>query len=158
MNEPHPEASAFTDMILEVFRLNGVLMAAGDRLTQPVGLSSARWQVLGVVEHGPISVAHVARVMRLTRQSVQQTADGLEKHGFIVYIDNPHHRRSRLLQLTPKAKEALAYVAQQQAEWASQVGAKLNLADLHTAVGSLRQVRQILEAFEETSADETKPS
>jgi len=145
-------------MILEVFRLNGLLLAAGDRLTQPAGLSSARWQVLGVVEHGPISVPHVARVMGLTRQSVQQTADGLEKDGFILYADNPHHRRSRLMRLTPQGKEALAYVAQRQEQWASQVAGTLNLADLHTAVGTLRQVRQILEAIEETSADETKPS
>jgi DNA-binding MarR family transcriptional regulator len=158
MNELHPQANAFTDMILEVFRLNGLLLAAGDRLTQPVGLSSARWQVLGVVEHGPISVAHVARVMGLTRQSVQQTADGLEKDGFIVYADNPHHRRSRLMRLTPQGKEALAYVAQRQGQWASQVGSTLNLADLGATLATLRQVRQILEAFEETSADETKPS
>jgi DNA-binding MarR family transcriptional regulator len=158
MNELHPQANAFTAIILEVFRLNGLLLAAGDRLTQPAGLSSARWQVLGVVEHGPISVAHVARVMGLTRQSVQQTADGLEKDGFIVYADNPHHRRSRLMRLTPKGKEALAYVAQRQAQWASQVGGALNLADLRTSIDTLRQVRQLLEAFEETSADETKPS
>ena len=158
MNELHPPSNAFTEMILEVFRLNGVLMAAGDRLTQPVGLTSARWQVLGVVEHGPISVPHVARVMGLTRQSVQQTADGLEKDGFILYADNPHHRRSRLMRLTPQGKEALAYVAQRQEQWASQVAGALNLADLHTAVGTLSQVRQILEAIEETSADETKPS
>ena len=98
-----PKADAFTSLIIEVFRVNGLLLAAGDRLTGPAGLSSARWQVLGVVEHGPSSVAHVARAMGLTRQSVQQTADALERDGFIEYVDNPHHLRAKLMAMTPKA-------------------------------------------------------
>ena len=70
MSKSSSKRSAFTELILEVFRLNGLLLEAGDRITQPVGLSSARWQVLGVVEHEPTPVAHVARIMGLTRQSV----------------------------------------------------------------------------------------
>lgn len=56
-----PEAVVFTDLIAEIFRANRLLLDAGDHLTEPVGLTSARWQVLGVVEHGPIPVSHVAR-------------------------------------------------------------------------------------------------
>ena len=69
----------FTEIVLEVFRLNRLLLDAGDELTAPVGLTSARWQVLGIVEHGPASVAQVARAMGLARQSVQETANGLEE-------------------------------------------------------------------------------
>lgn len=47
------EALAFSELILEVFRLNWLLLDAGDALSAPAGLTSARWQVLGVVEHGP---------------------------------------------------------------------------------------------------------
>ena len=43
----------FSDLVIEVFRANSSLLAQGDVMTQPVGLTSARWQVLGVVEHGP---------------------------------------------------------------------------------------------------------
>lgn len=35
-------------LILEVFRLNGTLIAQGDQKVAPFGLSSARWQVMGV--------------------------------------------------------------------------------------------------------------
>src|SRR5690349_13656208 len=108
----HSQGHTFSDLIIQIFRTNGQLLEAGDRLTQPVGLSSARWQALGVVEHGPISVAHVARSMGLARQSVQQTADGLEQDGFIAYIENPYHRRSKLMQLTPKGRAALDIVEQ----------------------------------------------
>lgn len=138
------EGDAFTNLIIEIFRVNGLLLEAGDRLTEPAGLSSARWQVLGVVEHGPISVAHVARSMGLTRQSVQQTADGLEQEGFIVYTDNPHHRRSKLMQLTPKGRAALDYVDRERIAWANATAAGLTTEELRAALALLHQLRERL--------------
>ena len=138
-------AEAFTELILEVFRLNRLLLDAGDHLTQPVELSSARWQVLGVVEHGPIPVAHVGRIIGLTRQSVQQTADSLAEDGLIEYIENPHHRRAKLMVTTPKGRKALDYVVERHAEWANQIGEKHSLEGLQTAVTALQQVRASLE-------------
>jgi len=146
MSEPSANGSAFTELILEVFRLNGLLLEAGDRLTHPVGLSSARWQVLGVVEHQPTPVAHVARIMGLTRQSVQQTADALANDGFIIYTDNPHHRRAKLMTITPKGRKALDYLQQRQIDWANQASDTLSLEALKIAVTVLRQLGERLEA------------
>jgi DNA-binding MarR family transcriptional regulator len=145
MSEPSANGSAFTELILEVFRLNGLLLEAGDRLTDPVGLSSARWQVLGVVEHQPTPVAHVARIMGLTRQSVQQTADALANDGFITYTDNPHHRRAKLMTITAKGRKALDYIQQCQIDWANQVSEPFSLEALKTAVMVLRQLEERLE-------------
>jgi len=145
MSEPSANGSAFTELILEVFRLNGLLLEVGDRLTHPVGLSSARWQVLGVVEHQPTPVAHVARIMGLTRQSVQQTADALANDGFIIYTRNPHHRRAKLMTITPKGRKALDYLQQRQVDWANQASDTLSLEALKTAVTVLRQLGERLE-------------
>ena len=61
---------AVTALILEVFRLNGRLLAAGDRLVAKLGLTSARWQVLGAIALSPSAepVARLARNMGLHRQ------------------------------------------------------------------------------------------
>ena len=134
----------FTDLLLEVFRLNGALLEAGDRLTRPVGLTSARWQVLGVVEHGPVPVANVARIMGLSRQTVQQTANGLEREGFIEFVDNPHHRRAKLMQLTKKGEKALEYVAEQQAIWANRIGGKHSQGDLERVLEVLKGLSESL--------------
>lgn len=140
-----PHGDAFTELVLEVFRVNRLLLDAGDRLTAPVGLTSARWQVLGVVEHGPIAVAHVARMIGLTRQSVLQTADGLAEDGLIVYIDNPHHRRAKLMSLTLKGREALDYVKHHHAHWANQLAIEHAVEDIQASVRLLRELRQSLE-------------
>jgi DNA-binding MarR family transcriptional regulator len=135
----------FTEVVLEVFRINGLALEAGDALTEPLGLSSARWQVLGVVDHEPAPVANVARIMGLARQSVQQTADALERDGFIEYTENPHHRRAKLITMTPRGREALRKVEAHQAAWANQLAAKLDAKTLRAVAEGLRQVRQCLE-------------
>ena len=154
MSKLNLNGDAFTELILEVFRLNRLLLDAGDHLTQPVGLSSARWQVLGVVEHGPVPVANVARIMGLTRQSVQQTADCLAEDGLIEYSENPHHRRAKLMVMTPKGRKALDYLEECHAEWANQIGGKHSLEDLRTAVTVLQQLRESLEQHTPQSPEE----
>lgn len=145
MNTLDPNGDAFTELVLEIFRVNRLLLDVGDRLTEPVGLSSARWQVLGVVEHGPIPVANVARIMGLTRQSVQQTADSLAEDGLIAYSENPHHRRAKLINMTPKGEQALAYVQRHHAVWANRLGGNHSLDDLRIAVELLRRIREELD-------------
>lgn len=135
----------FTELVLAVFRVNGLLLAAGDRLAAPSGLTSARWQVLGVVDHGPVTVAEVARTMGLARQSVQQTADALVREGFAVHVDNPRHRRARLLALTPAGRKALRAVERRQAEWAERLAARVDLAALRATVAALRDAETLLE-------------
>jgi DNA-binding MarR family transcriptional regulator len=139
------EGEAFTELVLEVFRLNGLALEAGDRLTEPLGLSSARWQVLGVVDHAPAPVANVARLMGLSRQGVQQIADALERDGFIEYLENPHHRRAKLISMTAKGREALRRIEGRHAVWANRLGAGMSLRQLRAAVNGLREARQLLE-------------
>jgi DNA-binding MarR family transcriptional regulator len=139
------EGDAFTELVLEVFRLNGLLLAAGDQLAEPSGLTSARWQVLGVVDHEPAPVANVARIMGLTRQTVQTTADTLERDGFVEYRDNPHHRRAKLIALTDQGRKALRQVEARQAAWADRLGKTAGVETLRAAVEGLRRARKQLE-------------
>ncbi|WP_437617973.1 MarR family winged helix-turn-helix transcriptional regulator [Sorangium sp. So ce1151] len=138
-------AAAFSELVIEVFRVNGLALEAGDVLARPAGLTSARWQVLGVVDHGPAPVSNVARTMGLTRQSVQQIADALERDGFVEYVDNPHHRTARLIAMTAAGREALRQVEARHAAWADRLGKQLDLSSLCAAVDALREARRALE-------------
>src|SRR6476660_628987 len=79
---------AFSGLVIRVLRLNGLLTAAGDALARPAGQTSARWQVLAMVERGAYTVAETARTLGLARQSVQRVADLLEADGLIAFNDN----------------------------------------------------------------------
>jgi DNA-binding MarR family transcriptional regulator len=156
MDESTSAGDVFGEIILEVFRLNGRLIDAGDRLAAPMGQTSARWQVLGVISGGPASVSQVARAMGLTRQSVQRTADLLAADGLVEYTDNPHHRRAKLMTITPEAQQALDYIQQRQARWANRIGEQHDLEQMQMAATVLRQLREALEQDGEDDQEETE--
>src|SRR5215471_5887623 len=97
---------AITDLILETFRLNGCLLMAGDALVADIGLTSARWQVLGAIALSPVPlcVAHIARNMGLTRQAVQRLGNEMERDGLAWFGPNPLHQRAKLVLLTARGK------------------------------------------------------
>lgn len=140
-----PPGQVFSALLVEVFRVNGLLLAAGDELARPAGLTSARWQVLGVVDHGPATVAHVARIMGLTRQSVQQTADALVRDELVALVPNPTDRRAKLMTLTPAGRTALRYVEERQAGWANTIAERLPPAELKACLAALRDLGDMLE-------------
>jgi DNA-binding MarR family transcriptional regulator len=146
-DEDTPEA-VFTRLVLLVFRLNGLLLAAGDRLTAPAGQTSARWQVMGVIDHGPLTVSAVARVMGLRRQSVQRTADLLVADGVAEYQDNPADRRAKLLTLTAAGRRALRKIEAAQGAWAGETAAALGLETLREAERALERIVDRLEGSE----------
>ena len=142
------EADALTELILEVFRLNGDLLSAGDRIAGVHGQTSSRWQVLGALRHGPETVAGIARVMGRARQSVQRTADRLEAEGIVEYVDNPAHRRAKLVRLTAAGEATLAGISALQVEWTNTLAAAIRAgkADIEAATDVLRQLRTELES------------
>ena len=142
------EADALTELILEVFRLNGDLLSAGDRIAGVHGQTSSRWQVLGALRHGPETVAGIARVMGRARQSVQRTADRLEAEGIVEYVDNPAHRRAKLVRLTAAGEATLAGISALQVEWTNALAAAIeaNTPEIEAATDVLRQLRTELES------------
>lgn len=142
-----PEADALTELILEVFRVNGDLLSEGDRIAGVHGQTSSRWQVLGALRNGPATVAGIARVMGRARQSVQRTADLLESEGIVEYVDNPAHRRAKLVQLTSAGEATLAGISALQVEWTNGLAAaiKAGKPEIEAATDVLRQLRTELE-------------
>ena len=147
MHTRSPEADALTALILEVFRVNGGLLTAGDRIAGVHGQTSSRWQVLGALRHGPETVAGIARVMGRARQSVQRTADLLEAEGIVEYVDNPAHRRAKLVRLTAAGEATLAGISALQVEWTNGLAAamKAGTPEIEAATEVLRQLRTELE-------------
>src|ERR1700756_1972657 len=155
---PATAQEAITDLVLETFRLNGRLLATGDALVADLGLTSARWQVLGAVALSPVplSVAQIARNMGLTRQAVQRLANEMEADGLVRFAPNPHHQRAKLVVLTPAGKSAFAAAMKRQGAWASDVGVGLDARKIAAATAMLRSVRQRLENGTDNEANNTE--
>ena len=128
------------DIVMMVFRLDGMFMKAGEKIAAPSGLTAARWRVLGAVLREGHSVAEISRQMGLARQSVQPIADLLVRDGLASYQDNPRHKSAKLLVATESGLALVHSIAGRQAEWANAVGASLDSKMLkigHELVGGL---------------------
>lgn len=138
---------AVTVLILDVFRLNALLLAAGDRLVGPLGLTSARWQVLGAIAAAARAqpVAWLARDMGANRQNVQRIVNDLQKAGLLTLAANPHHRRASLVVLTDKGRRTFDDAMRVQAPWVNGLSDGLAMKDIETAQRVVTALRKRLE-------------
>lgn len=137
---------ALTELVMRVFRLNGLFLGAAEEMARPGGLTAARWQVLGAVLREPLPVSGVARAMGLTRQSVQRLADALVADGLAEYAPNPAHRRAKLLGPTRAGWDAIAVIRPLQYAWANGTTEDLSAGELREAVATLDRVIRRLES------------
>jgi DNA-binding MarR family transcriptional regulator len=139
--------TALTDLIPDLFRLNSRMLTAGDKLVAGLGLTSARWQVLGAIAEAdrPRPVAWLARDLGAHRQNVQRIINDLCKEGLVAFEANPHHRRAQLVVLADKGKRAFAAAMILQAPWVNRLSDGLSAKEIETVHRVVTAVQKKLE-------------
>src|SRR5215831_3627429 len=139
-------------LMLDLFRLTTLLLTAGDRLVAPLGLTSARWQVLGaiVAAERPQPVAWLARDLGGNRQNVQRIINDLHHDGLVEFEANPHHRRAQLVVLTEKGQRAFDSAMALQAPWVNSLSQGLSVKDIETVHRIVAAMRKRLETDDES--------
>src|SRR5829696_8456400 len=97
------KAEAVAELMLEVaqcfFRIRAVGQKTG-LITNWGGGAFGFIRSLALL--GPLTVPQIAQMRPTSRQRMQRLADELAAEGLVEFIDNPKHRRSKLVRLTPK--------------------------------------------------------
>ena len=139
---------AWSGLAIEVFRLNGDLIEGGDALVRDLGLTSARWQVLGAIALSPVPlpVAHIARNMGLARQSVQRVVDDMRADGLVRTEPNPHHRRAPVVAMTPRGEAAYERAMARKDLWADVLTDGMSAETIEAAATLLRMLQQRIAA------------
>ena len=136
-----------TAIVLETFRLNGVLLDIGNQITKPYGLTSARWQVMGAIDMAsqPLTVSQIARRMGLTRQGVQRIVNDLLKMGMIESTANIDHKRAPLIWITDNGKKVMSQINEDQTAWINQLSKGTSDRQLLETLEMLQVIRQRIE-------------
>jgi len=142
LNMRSNKGKILTDVILEIFRLHGILLTEGDELSGKVGLSSARWEVLGAIalNGGELTVSQISKIMGQARQSVQRIATSIADEGYLSWHENPNHKRAKLLRLTSKGKTAYERLEEIQAPWVNSLAEPLSVAELESTLKNLKKL------------------
>lgn len=138
-----------SNMMLDLFRVTSLALTAGDRLVAPLGLTSARWQILGAIHRAERSqpVAWIARDLGTNRQNVQRIVNDLFELGFVRLAPNPNHRRAMLVIMTDKGRRAFDDAMRLQAPWINRISAGVALRDLEA-------VRRVVDTLKNNLATE----
>lgn len=149
-----PAGELLTDVILDFFRLNSGLLTAGDRLVAGLGLTSARWQILGAITAAerPQPVAWLARDIGANRQNVQRIVNDLAEDGLVRFEANPHHRRAQLVVLTDKGRQTFDAAMSLQAPWVNRLSDGLAIDEIKAAHRVITRLQANLDDM--TEADE----
>ena len=128
-----------TNLILNIFRVNARLLEKGDQLVAPIGMTSARWQVLGAIalSEEALTCPRIASVMGISRQGALKQLNLAVKQGLIAVIVNPHHGRSPLYKLTRLGKKLYEESMRIQKVWGKDLLKGITLKDLKTALDVL---------------------
>ena len=132
-------------LLAEVALTHHRIRAEGEQLGSG-GLSPGKLAILRALrEQGPRSVAELARSRPVTRQALQKNADALARAGLIRWLDNPRHRRSKLMKLTPRGERAFTRGRDARLAWGSWIddGEQSDRA-LEITLGVLTWCREIL--------------
>ncbi len=138
-----PKRVLFLDLVLSLFRLNGLLIAEGDAMTKQLGLTHARWKVIGAIalSRAGLTVPGIARALGQSRQAVQRITDVMVEDGLLLYAENPKHKRSALVTLSEDGKETYNMLREVQDPWAIENTEDIPTEELEI---TLRLVRRLI--------------
>jgi DNA-binding MarR family transcriptional regulator len=98
---------------------------------------------------GPLTVPQIARMRPTSRQRMQRLANELAAEGIVEFIDNPKHRRSKLVRLTPKGDARYQELNARLLSIASTVGVALSERDILETTEVVRQLGDEVKARSE---------
>jgi DNA-binding MarR family transcriptional regulator len=122
---------AIAELMLEVAQFFFRIRAAGQKaglITSWGGGAFGFMRSLALL--GPLTVPQIAQMRPTSRQRMQRLADELAAEGLVEFVDNPKHRRSKLVQLTRKGDTRYSALNARLLTIASTLGIDLSEGDV----------------------------
>jgi DNA-binding MarR family transcriptional regulator len=139
-----PVEASLIDLLTEIIPASRRVIILGSRL----GTRSARggyWALLRpLIETGPHTVPQLARRRNVSRQNIQVVISELLDRGDVELIENPAHKRSKLVRVTPQGRAAFKKTTERLVKWAGETAPAFKQSDLETATRVLRRLSELL--------------
>lgn len=118
------------------------LQAEGQEIGAVNAQRGGTWGMLNsVITQGPQTVPQLARARPVSRQHIQKLANEMVAEGLIRFVPNPAHKRSQLIEATPKGLDAYSRMNASLGELAEQLGKGFSKEELFMAASVLERMR-----------------
>ncbi|OBF57317.1 MarR family transcriptional regulator [Mycobacterium sp. 852002-53434_SCH5985345] len=114
------------------------------------GIRPAQAVALVPLAAGGLHASDLADRLQVSRQAVAQAITGLERHGYVTRVPNPLDARARIIEVTPRGRQALRVMRSSAVELERQWEQVLG----HQRLTTLRESLQMLLAAQTESAEE----
>ena len=144
---PDSKASAVADLMLEVAQCFFRIRALGRKtgfITDWGGGTFGFMRSLALL--GPLTVPQIAEMRPTSRQRMQRLANELAAEGLVEFVDNPKHRRSKLVRLTRKGEAHYRELDARLLSIASTMGSASSEADVRRTIETVRQLSEDVQA------------
>jgi DNA-binding MarR family transcriptional regulator len=152
------KAEATAELMLEVAQCFFRIRALGQKsglITSWGGGAFGFMRSLALL--GPLTVPQIAQMRPTSRQRMQRLADELATEGLVEFIDNPKHRRSKLVRLTAEGEARHRELDIRFHSIASTLGVALSEADLRKATEIVQHLSNDIKARSERRSRGAQP-
>ncbi len=94
---------------------------------------------------GPQTVPNMARARPVSRQHIQSLVNPLAEEGLVELIENPHHKRSKLVQLTPAGTQVVEAMNRRERIVLTAIQSRLDTEAMNSAADALQRLRTVFE-------------
>jgi DNA-binding MarR family transcriptional regulator len=144
------KAEALAELMLEVAQCFFKIRALGQKaglITSWGGGAFGFMRSLALL--GPLTVPRIAQMRPTSRQRMQRLADELAAERLVEFIDNPKHRRSKLVQLTPRGDARYRELNARLLSIASTMSVAISERDIRKTIEIVRQLSDDVNARSE---------
>ncbi len=120
--------------------------AAQEMLGEGAQSSGRRSLLKGLAKAGPQTVPQMARQRAVSRQHIQTLVNGLLEDGLVELVDNPAHKRSKLVQITAAGLGTAEATRRREAEIIPELTRGIDVEDVRTATKVLEDLKAALES------------
>jgi DNA-binding MarR family transcriptional regulator len=136
------ELLEFSVSVIELyFRLEAVTAATAGFAT-----AGGEWGCLRTLaKEGPMTVPEMARSRPVSRQHCQTICNALEGQGLVEFVDNPKHKKSKLVRVTKKGRARFDSMRKQFIDAAAIYSPLFTTGELNAATDVCRRARNMIE-------------
>jgi DNA-binding MarR family transcriptional regulator len=110
-----------------------------------IPIAGQRGVLMDLANGGPQTVPAMARVRGVSRQNIQVLIDRFLSEGFVELIENPAHKRSKLVRLTTKGRKLTDEMTKRETEMLASLDVKIPAAQIENTTNVLRSFRDSLQ-------------